>query len=67
MAHAHIGAFLERVEIGDMSVGFCHIGPCRTRRHEAPAEVLGRLLYLRTHAVDTCGLGGRYRVQVRRQ
>jgi hypothetical protein len=56
---AHISAFLELIEIGNISVGLYDTGPCRTRRHETPAELLKRLLHVRTHVVDTDAADGR--------
>src|SRR5262249_31268863 len=49
IAHAHIGTFLEFVEIGDEGIGLDDVGPSRAGGLEAAIEVLEGLLHLGAH------------------
>src|SRR6266576_1875179 len=49
IAHAHVSALLEFVEVSDECVGLDDVSPCRARGLEAPVQVLERLLQLGAH------------------
>src|SRR6185369_12156791 len=62
IAHADVGALLERVEVGDKGVGLDDVSPGGAGCLETPVEVLERLFHLRPHialadtvAVDVAG------------
>ena len=49
IAHAHIGAFLEFIEVGDERVGLDDVSPCRAGGLETAVEILESLFHLGAH------------------